>query len=436
MVTRAVKAKKFKVRKKDGEVTGFIPKKILTSLKKAAEYAGVSDLEVKALYSRMMHELENTFLPGETILTNNIDNVIIDVLQKNGFSPMSRIYYSQGQLKENTKKKIKVIKKADVDVTDFSLLVTNARDVIATPWHREKIVDAIIRETGLEKDEAKAIAKSVEKKIVAADLRDVSTSLIRGLIDNELLSKGYSNLISRQTEVGISTYDLEKIVFSSPKENSNISKHNPEAVNLATAEVVFKQYALNRVFTPKTSLAHKEGMIHIHDLGYPTRVYCSAHSLEYIKKYGLKLDGLDIISTPAKHARTLTGHLNTFLASMQAYYAGALGMGYVNIFYAPYLRGMSYADIKQEAQHFIYSLSQSAFSRGGQVLFVDANLHTGIPKYLKDVPAIGPGGEYTGETYEAYKKEAQLFFYLEIHERNKLETHFIYFVFFMKLMSG
>ena len=68
-------------------------------------------------------------------------------------------------------------------------------------------------------------------------------------------------------------------------------------------------------------------MIHLHDLGYPTRVYCSSHSLEYLKKYGLDLQNLDTKSGPAKHARTLTGHLNTFLASMQAYYAGALGVG-------------------------------------------------------------------------------------------------------------
>ena len=56
MVARIVKAKNFKVRKKDGEVTNFVPKKILTSLKKAAKHAGVSDLEVKALYSRIIHE--------------------------------------------------------------------------------------------------------------------------------------------------------------------------------------------------------------------------------------------------------------------------------------------------------------------------------------------------------------------------------------------
>ena len=136
---------------------------------------------------------------------------------------------------------------------------------------------------------------------------------------------------------------------------------------------------------------------------------CSSHSLEYIKKYGLQLEKLEIISLPAKHARTLTGHLNTFLASMQAYYAGALGVGYINIFYAPYLVGMDWREIKQEAQYLIFSLSQSAFSRGGQVLFLDANVHTGVPSYLKNVPAIGPGGEYTGKTYGEYENEAQVF---------------------------
>ena len=32
-----------------------------------------------------------------------------------------------------------------------------------------------------------------------------------------------------------------------------------------------------------------------------------------------------------------------------------------------------------------------------------------MPKHFEDVPAIGPGGEYTGETYGAYIKEAQKF---------------------------
>jgi len=122
-----------------------------------------------------------------------------------------------------------------------------------------------------------------------------------------------------------------------------------------------------------------------------------------LKKYGLKLQNLDTSSAPAKHARTLTGHLNTFLASMQAYYAGALGVGYINILYAPYLENISFARMKQEAQHLIFSGSQSAFSRGGQTLFLDFNIHWGVPNYMKDIPAIGPGGKYTGKTYGDYE---------------------------------
>jgi len=124
---------------------------------------------------------------------------------------------------------------------------------------------------------------------------------------------------------------------------------------------------------------------------------CSSHSLEYIKKYGLSLQNLSTKSSPAKYALTLTGHLNTFLASMQAFYAGALGISYVNIFYAPFLLGMTKKELKQQAQYLIFSCSQNAFSRGGQTLFIDFNIHLGVPSILADVPTIGQNGKYITE---------------------------------------
>lgn len=206
------------------------------------------------------------------------------------------------------------------------------------------------------------------------------------------------------------TYDdITDIIFSKSKENSNIASNNPEAINLTIAERILKQYALDKVFSPEVAQAHKTGAIHLHDLGYITRVYCSSHSIEYIKKYGLNLENLDTQSAPAKHARALTGQLNTYLASIQAYYAGALGLAALNVMYAPYLEYLSDKEIKQEAQYLIYSSSQSAFSRGGQVLFLDFNIHTGVPTYLQDVDAIGPGGTYTGKKYGDYDKYAKKF---------------------------
>jgi len=204
------------------------------------------------------------------------------------------------------------------------------------------------------------------------------------------------------------TFDLKQLFLSKSKENSNIGTNNPEAINLTIAENTIKQYMLQEVFSKEVADAHLKGWIHIHDLGYP-RIYCSGHSLEFLKKYGLELENLDTSSAPARHTRTLTGHLNTFLASMQAYYAGALGIGYLNIMYAPFLVNLPFKEIKQEAQYLIFSGSQNAFSRGGQSLFLDFNVHLGIPHYLRNIPAIGPGGKYTGKNYGEYEKESQLF---------------------------
>ena len=313
---------------------------------------------------------------------------------------------------EKELEKLKVVKEIDVkdrDSTELLLMVSGDTREEISSWDRNKITAALVREAGLPQLDAEAIASEVERKIFASGIDVISVDLIRSLVDNELFTKGYNTKLIEQKTIGLPVYDLKQLIHSKSKENSNVVANNPEAVNLAIAETILKKYALQEIFTAEVSNAHRKGMIYLHDLGFPVRVYCSAHSLEYIKKYGLNLLNLSTVSSPANHADTLTGHLNTFLASMQAYYAGALGLAYLNIFYAPYFVGIPYKEIKQEAQRLIYSCSQNAFSRGGQTLFVDFNIHLGIPKYLKDIPAIGPGGKYTGKTYGEYEKEAQLF---------------------------
>ena len=57
----------------------------------------------------------------------------------------------------------------------------------------------------------------------------------------------------------------------------------------------------------------------------------------------------------------------------------------------------------------IFEFSQQAVARGGQAIFTDLNLYWEVPKHFEDVPAMGPGGEFTGKTYSEYTKEAQRF---------------------------
>ncbi|MDD5454600.1 MAG: anaerobic ribonucleoside-triphosphate reductase [Candidatus Ratteibacteria bacterium] len=400
-----------KVRKRDGRVVSFDKSKIADAIFKAAQSVGGED----KFLADQLADVVSFYLEKKGINIPDIEEIqdaVEKVLIETGHAKTAKAFILYRDWRTRIRNSIRVSKQtknSNISSTDFSLMVSTSQTSDILPWDKTKISDALVKECDISHSVAGAIASAVEEKIMRSGLKNVSTVLIRELVDNELLVRGYSKHLKQEKLLGMSMFNLENLIFSKSNENSNIAANNPEAVNLEIAENTLKQYALEKIFSSEVAEAHLRGIIHIHDLGYPVRVYCSSHSLEYIKKYGLELNNLDTSSLPASHARTLTGHLNTFLASMQAYYAGALGVGYINILYAPYLVGMNDKQLKQEAQYLIFSGSQNAFSRGGQTLFLDFNLHTGVPGYLADVPAIGPGGKYTGKTYKDYEKETQKF---------------------------
>ena len=397
--------------KRDGREVPFDETKISDAIFRAALAVGGEDRQLaEELASVVGIFLEREF-DGRSPGIEDIQDVVEKVLIETGHAKTAKAYilYREKRSRRREALRVRKRKRQATVSTDIALLVEPASFDELVPWDCRRIADALVDEADLDPDTAHEIARAVEKRIFDAGWTRISTSLVRELVDNELFERGMTTTLQAQKTIGIPKYDLDQLIYAKPKENSNIAANNPEAINLAIAETTLKQYALQEVFSRDVADAHMCGRVHLHDLGYPTRVYCSSHSLEYIKKYGLGLNNLDTSSAPARHARTLTGHLNTFLASMQAYYAGALGVGYINILYAPYIEGMSYGQMQQEAQHLIFSGSQSAFSRGGQTLFLDFNIHTGVPRYLRDVPAIGPGGEYTGRTYGDYAETARLF---------------------------
>jgi len=384
--------------KRDGRREKFSRDKIKSSLMKACEKRPISSRKIKKMVDEIEKEVKD--LNKTEIKSNMIGDLVMKELR-----PLDEVAYvrfasyykhfTDIESFQNELRKLKVVETVDRgDSTDISLMVSTISEGLASAWDKDRIAKALVKEIRLSKKEAKEIANIIEKKVFSSGIKTISVSLIRELVNNELFIRGYQNKLERQEILGMPVYNLNKLIFSKTNENSNIAYNNPEAVNLAIAETSLKQYALKQIFSDDVADAHLKGILHLHNLGFPVRVYCSSHSLEYIKKYGLRLLNLSTASGSAKHAMTLTGHLNTFLASMQAYYAGALGIGYINILYAPYLVGMTQKELKQQAQYLIFSCSQNAFSRGGQTLFIDFNVHLGVPDYLKESPAIGPGGKY------------------------------------------
>jgi anaerobic ribonucleoside-triphosphate reductase len=441
--------------KRNGAPAAFDEEKIAKGIFKAAKTVGGDDYSIAQEVAKKVHGSLSTFKQNGVYVhsgkkiphVQDIQEAIIKVLRNEGYDGTAASYELYMKKREKVRKKLLQVsgERGLGDSTDQSLLLVDALSKDKrTAWDRSRIEIALVSETDVPFDVAKEIAKEVETVALLGDYTTMSTDLIKELVNAGLAKRGYKEQLEGQAIIGMSVYDLEKLLFSKSNENSNVATNNPEAVNLAIAENTLKKYALQRVFSKKAADAHMQGKIHLHDLGMPIRVYCSSHSVEYIKKYGLELENLQASSLPAKHSHTLTGHLNTFIASMQAYYAGALGIAYVNIMYAPLLEQDlqskasivkalsslrsevqtlseqnpvlkledlinkiddtlnnqgSYEELKrkflkQEAQYMIFSGAQNAFSRGGQTVFLDFNIHAGVPEYLKKVPAIGPGGKY------------------------------------------
>jgi ribonucleoside-triphosphate reductase len=290
---------------------------------------------------------------------------------------------------------ISVIKSAvrDGDATDIALMVSTTSKAEVNGWDRTKIVNSLVLETGASAELAEEIAEAVEAKILESNFLRVTTSIIRELIDIELLERNLPMMHKRHSHLGLPMYDVEQIIFNANKENSNTT-HNPESINLTIAETILKEFALRKVFSEDISSAHMVGDIHLHDLGFIVRPYCGGHSLEYIKKYGLSLPNITSISKPAKHPEVLIGHMVKMASSLQSHYAGAVGWEAVNVFFAPLLMGLSYERMRQLAQMLIFEFNQLAGSRGAQVTFTDFNLYYGVPKHFEKTPAVGPGGKY------------------------------------------
>ncbi len=236
----------------------------------------------------------------------------------------------------------------------------------------------------------------------------ITAPLIRELVNARLIEKGLESTRKMHTRLGMPLYDVDSLILHPNKENANVP-HGPEATNLTLAEGIKKEYALLSVFSQDVADAHMNGDIHLHDLGFIDRPYCSGQSLEYIKKFGLDLPHSLSMAKPAKHPEVLLAHLVKFAAALQSHFAGAIGWDAINIFFAPYIEGMSDDDVKQLAQMLIFEFSQQAVARGGQAIFTDINIYWEVPKHFVNVPAIGPGGNFTGKTYGEYEKEAQRF---------------------------
>lgn len=396
------------IKKRDGTVVTFDKKKITNAIYLAAKAIGGDDRELAEKLANEVVLFLYTLKGDKTPEIEEVQDAVEKILIESGHARTAKAYILYRKQREILRKKKLLAKLPDErDTTDYALFVRTSDDDFVS-WDRTRIINALRIETGVDQKIAQKIAEETEDTVLNSNVHLISSSLIREIVNVKLIEHGLENSRLRHTRLGIPLYDVEKIILYANRENANIP-HNPEATNMTIAETVKKQYMLSEVFSRDVADAHIKGDIHLHDLGFGDRPYCSGQSLEYVKKFGLNLPNALSIAKPAKHADTLLAHMVKFSAALQGHFAGAIGWDAVNIFFAPFLTQMNDREIHQLAQMLVFEYSQQSVARGGQAIFSDLNIYWEIPKHFKHVEAIGPAGKYTGKKYGDYAKDAQRF---------------------------
>lgn len=273
-----------------------------------------------------------------------------------------------------------------------------------------KIIESLIRETGIAQKNAEQIAKEIETEVVNLKLKYLTAPLLREMINVKLLEHGYESARMKYTRLGMPVYDIKQLIAQGP-ENEKI-QHNPETVHKIMADIVAREFAYVDVLPPFRVDDHMRAAYHIHDLNYfATRPFSFSHDLRFFLQKGLKVDGngkYTSVTGPAKNPEVAMMHAAKVLSASQINCGGAQGFFSFNTLLAPYMRGLNYHRIKQLAQIFIYEMSQMYVARGGQTVFSSIDLDLSGPKRLKHIPATTPGGMING-TYSDYELETKIF---------------------------
>jgi ribonucleoside-triphosphate reductase len=393
------------IQKRDSRIVEFDKTKITNAIFKAAQRVGGEDRALaESLTEEVIKYLEQKYGTDHILDIEEVQDAVEKVLIEKGHAKTAKEYILYRDLRARIRRAAPTTHK---ETTDYALFVRSTQDDLLA-WDRKRIVNTLIHETKIPPEYAEKISYEVEEQIKSSDIRFLTAPLIRELVNTKLIEHGFEDARKAHARLGLPISDVERLMVYRNKENANIP-HNPEATNLTLAEAIKKEYALSSVFSEDVADAHIKGDIHLHDLGMVDRPYCSGQSLEYVKKYGLDLTNSLSIAKPAKHPETLLAHMVKYSAALQGVFAGAIGWDAVNLFFAPFIEGLSDYNVKQLAQMLIFEYSQQSVARGGQAIFSDINLYWEVPKHFEDVEAIGPGGKYTSKKYGEYSHEAQRF---------------------------
>lgn len=258
------------VRKRDGRLVAFDLGKLKRSIRAALEAAEDpgSEYAEDAAYAIAMH-LGKTF-PQQPPRTSDIAVTVARALEE-GYSPRASASYLDYRVaRDEQRAKCTVIKPQQISLldADTTVSVMTGSEQNARPWNRAFIVRALEQEAHVRHSAAETIAQEVENRVLSSGLSVVTTTLIRAIVDSELLAKGYTNSLRQRSSVTVPYEELRK------------NLNEPEELNLNLGSKISIPYSLSHIYSEDVAMAHRQGLIGIGGLNHPFSRFMERYEMD------------------------------------------------------------------------------------------------------------------------------------------------------------
>lgn len=386
-----------KVKKRDGRVIPYDESKIAEAIYRSACSVGQDNRFLAQDLAAVVTLYLERYYQKEVPESGEIREMVEKIIMETGHADIARafILYGDNKWKSRSGDAEVAHEQSTYDLFPGKELTVSAatRDEVSM-WGREKIASALVKEAGIPAETAEEIASLVEQKILHAGVTRISTSMIRELVDSELFLRGYGSKIRKQFVVGLPKYDLKRLIHNEEEGAGGLPKPDPEQLCATIGKSTLRQYALQEIFSKDVADAHLEGRVHIHHLDYPLKQYWVAPSVEHVRNHGVHASGMRSAQPPSDSPRLLTSQLEIVCGQAAKYFAQAVELNHLNVFYAPYFEDAGSPSLAEEMFYLLWALNRA---EGGVVSSIDLAL----PPSLKGLAVKAGMRAGSGLTYGA-----------------------------------
>ncbi|MBX3472232.1 MAG: hypothetical protein KF878_35720 [Planctomycetes bacterium] len=253
------------VKKRDGRIEPYDEARIVRAVLRAGRRYGTAE-ELERL-AREIARAVTLFLgrrPERAPETAAVAQAMEEALDETGHGPIAAAARDWRDWRRRRQAEVRVREAtpgpADRAATPVEVLSRTG----ARPWTKQRIVQALTQQAELEREAAEDVARAVEERVFAAGLNQISTTLLRELIDAELFERGFSAQLGRLEVLGLPKPDLEGLAFMG-------QGRAPLGLEDKVVRAALERYALDDLIAGKGAQAHLRGDLHLLGLGRPFR---------------------------------------------------------------------------------------------------------------------------------------------------------------------